>query len=195
MIRGNPLNDGTWLYTWKQGRQLAVMSGGGQSWNFTYDADGLRTQRSNANGGYTYTYTYSGGQLSRMNCGSHVMWFTYGADGKPLTINLNGTTYYYVTNLQGDVVAILNSSGTAVVEYTYDAWGKLLNTADTTSNNLGLLNPLRYRGYVYDRETGLYYLQSRYYNPEWGRFINADDLAYLGANADLINFTLYTIRA
>jgi RHS repeat-associated protein len=83
-------------------------------------------------------------------------------------------TATYVTNLQGDVVAILNRSGTAVVNYTYDAWGKLLTTTDSTTISLGLYNPLRYRGYVYDRETGLYYLQSRYYNPTWGRFINVD---------------------
>ena len=68
----------------------------------------------------------------------------------------------------------MNSAGTAVVEYTYDAWGKPLATTGSMANTLGLHNPLRYRGYVYDRETGLYYLQSRYYNPEWGRFINAD---------------------
>ena len=63
-----------------------------------------------------------------------------------------------------------------VVEYTYDAWGRLLSTEGTEKLDIGLYNPLRYRGYVYDRETGLYYLQSRYYNPEWGRFINADKL-------------------
>ena len=121
-----------------------------------------------------YTYVYNGSQLSRMTYRSNTMRFTYGADGTPLTINLNGTTYYYVTNLQGDVVAILNSSGTMVVSYTYDAWGQLLGTVDYTDDGLGTLNPLRYRGYVYDVETGLYYLQSRYYNPTWGRFINAD---------------------
>ena len=89
------------------------------------------------------------------------------------------------------MVAILNSSGTAVVNYTYDAWGKLLTTTGSMASTLGYYNPLRYRGYVYDEETGLYYLQSRYYNPTWGRFVNADDIAYLGANADLISFNLY----
>lgn len=173
---GNPLSDGTWTYTWEQGRQLVRMSYAQNVWNFTYDSNGMRTGRSNAGTGYAYTYTYNGSQLSRMTCGSNVMRFTYGADGKPLSINYNGTTYYYVTNLQGDVIAILNSSGTMVVEYTYDAWGNPLTTTGTMANTLGLHNPLRYRGYVYDRETGLYYLQSRYYNPEWGRFINADGL-------------------
>ena len=171
---GNPLSDGTWTYTWSQGRQLSRMSSGSSFWNFTYDADGMRTGRSNT--GTVYTYTYNGSQLVRMNSTSANMRFTYGADGAPLTISYGGTIYYYVTNLQGDVVAILNSSGVMVVEYTYDAWGRLLSTTGSMANTLGLHNPLRYRGYVYDRETGLYYLQSRYYNPEWGRFINADGL-------------------
>ncbi len=77
-------------------------------------------------------------------------------------------------------MAILNSSGTSVVTYTYDAWGRLLTTSGSMASTLGVHNPLRYRGYVYDTESGLYYLQSRYYNPELGRFINADALASTG---------------
>ena len=78
------------------------------------------------------------------------------------------------------MVGILNSSGTQVVAYTYDAWGRLLSTTGSLASTLGVYNPLRYRGYVYDRETGLYYLQSRYYNPIWGRFLNADALVSTG---------------
>ena len=98
----------------------------------------------------------------------------------------NNTLYYYVLNAQGDVVGLVNSSGKLVVEYVYDPWGKLLETKIgvaetdskyTTYNNMALRNPLRYRGYIYDRDTGLYYLQSRYYDPEIGRFINADSYA------------------
>ena len=92
----------------------------------------------------------------------------------PATITYNGTPYYYVTNLQGDVVAIMDRYGEIVVEYSYDAWGKLLKTTGSMQYNLGVYNPLRYRGYVYDRELGLYYLQSRYYDPELCRFLNAD---------------------
>ena len=90
--------------------------------------------------------------------------------------------------MQGDVIAILDGSGYAVVEYMYDAWGKLLSTTTNSTSNctseeaaaLGVHNPLRYRGYVYDQETGLYYLQSRYYDPELGRFLNADALIATG---------------
>ena len=78
------------------------------------------------------------------------------------------------------MIAILDDAGATVVEYTYDAWGNILSTSGSLSDTLGKTNPLRYRGYVYDEETGLYYLQSRYYAPQMGRFINADALIATG---------------
>ena len=120
-----------------------------------------------------------------MTSGSLVMRFSYGTDGRPLALEYNEVSYYYITNLQGDVVAIVNSSGTTVVKYTYDAWGRLISTDDDTNINLGEINPLRYRGYIYDQETGLYYLQSRYYNPTWGRFLNADAFVSTGKSTGL----------
>ena len=175
---GNLSTDGTWVYAWKQGRQLYAMSTGVSTWYFAYDADGMRTGRTSSSA--SYTYVYNGSQLSRMRYGDIELGFTYDATGRPLTVYYNGVVYYYALNLQGDVVAILNSSGAQVVGYTYDAWGRLLSTTGTMASTLGLHNPLRYRGYVYDTETGLYYLQSRYYNPEWGRFINADGYVSTG---------------
>ena len=158
------------------------MSNGTTTWTYTYDSDGLRTGRTN--GTTTYTYVYSGSQLSWMTVSDGTvdieMHFTYDASGRPLAVVYNGIIYYYALNLQGDVVAILNSAGSAVVNYTYDAWGKPLTTTGSKASTLGQDNPLRYRGYVYDSETQLYYLQSRYYNPEWGRFINADALVSTG---------------
>ena len=115
-----------------------------------------------------------------MTVGSDTLTFTYDASGRPLSVSLGGSTYYYVTNLQGDVTAILNTSGTAVVTYTYDAWGNPLTTSGDLATTLGTLNPLRYRGYVYDTETELYYLQSRYYDPQIGRFLNGDAYASTG---------------
>ena len=97
-----------------------------------------------------------------------------------MAVTYGGATYYYATNIQGDVVAILNASGTAVVTYTYDAWGNILTTTGTLASTLGTHNPLRYRGYVFDQETGLYYLQTRYYNPELGRFLSADAFVSTG---------------
>ena len=177
---GNPVNDGTWTYEWQRGRQLKSMSeiGGDTVWTYTYDSNGMRTGRTD--GTTTYTYTYNGSQLVQMTVGNDVLRFAYDAAGTPLSVNYNGTTYYYVTNIQGDVVAIVNASGVKQVEYSYTSWGKLISTTSTLATTLGADNPLRYRGYVYDAETGLYYLQSRYYNPTVGRFINADAFAATG---------------
>ena len=121
--------------------------------DFTYDANGMRTQRTN--GSTTYSYVYNGGQLSQMTIDAAedvVLNFTYDASGTPLSVNYNGTYYYYVTDLQGDVVAIVDTAGVKVVEYLYDAWGRLLITGGTKATDLGVHNPLRYRGYVYDPE-------------------------------------------
>jgi RHS repeat-associated protein len=91
----------------------------------------------------------------------------------------NGSEYFYLTNLQGAVTGLADAAGATVVSYSYDSWGKLTSTTGSMASSLGVKNPYRYRGYRYDTETGLYYLQSRYSNPELGRFINADDSAIL----------------
>ena len=175
---GNPLSDGVWAYTWEHGRELAAMSNGSTTWTNTYNADGLRTRRTN--GSTTYNYIYNGGSLTQMTVGSDTLYFAYDVSGTPMSVTYNGTNYYYATNLQGDVTAILNTSGTAVVQYTYDAWGSPLSITGTMAETLGVVNPLRYRGYVFDSETQFYYLQSRYYDPELGRFLNADAYASTG---------------
>lgn len=93
----------------------------------------------------------------------------------------NGVQYFYFTNQMGDVISITDAQGNELVEYEYDEWGKLILTrADNQSNeSIANINPIRYRGYYYDTETGYYYLQSRYYDPGLGRFISADDFAYV----------------
>ena len=166
------------------------MSNGSTTWTYTYDANGMRIGR--GNGVTNYTYVYSGTQLIEMTSGWDKLLFTYDAEGRPLTVEYRDLincpnhaessctsacqTYYYVTNLQGDVIAILDETGNEVAEYSYDAWGRLLCNLDEDEETIYSLNPLFYRGYVYDRETKLYYLQSRYYNPEIGRFISADSV-------------------
>lgn len=144
----------------------------------------MRTRRSGgvvgADSSTVYTYVYNGSQLTQMTRGTDVLDFYYDASGTPVAFKHNGTFYYYVTTLQGDVLLILDEDGEIVVFYDYDAWGKILAIGGSMATTLGTLNPLTYRGYVYDHETGLYYLQSRYYNPEWGRFLNADVLVSTG---------------
>ena len=115
--------------------------------------------------------------------------FFYDAQSRPAKVNCNGVIYTFVHNLQGDIVGIIDNAGTLVVEYKYDAWGKLLSTTGTLVDTLGKRNPFRYRGYVYDDDTELYYLRSRYYRPVWGRFLNADTV--IGAAGELFSHTLY----
>ena len=176
---GNLLSDGTWAYTWQHGRQLAGMSKSGQTIAYGYDSDGKRITKTVD--GTAYNYHYLGDQLVELTWSGNKLHFTYDSTG-PLSVNCNGTEYFYVKNAQGDVTGLVNASGTRVVTYTYDAWGNLLTTTGSLATTLGEQNPLRYRGYVYDTETGLYYLQSRYYNPGWGRFINADDTTLLASS-------------
>ncbi|MBR5323081.1 MAG: hypothetical protein IKU48_06010 [Clostridia bacterium] len=107
------------------------------------------------------------------------------------TVNDGTTTtdYYYIHNLQGDVIGIVDTNGTKVVEYTYDAWGKILATTGTLATTIGELNPIRYRGYYYDAETGFYYCRARYYDPEICRWINPDK--YVSTGQGLISFNMF----
>ena len=165
-------------FTWVNGRQLGALQKGDLSIEYGYNADGLRTFKSVNN--IRTEYVWDGSSLIGQKTGNNVLVYLYAADGLA-GFQYNGVNYYYLKNGQGDVVGILDSSGTLVAKYTYDAWGKLLSVTDAAGNDksadasfIGNINPVRYRSYYYDTETGLYYLQSRYYDPEVGRFINAD---------------------
>ena len=105
-------------------------------------------------------------------------------------------TYYFEKNLQGDIIAIYTEAGTKIGSYTYDAWGNCTVSTESGTTTIQkqivrTLNPFRYRGYYYDYDTGLYYLQSRYYNPQWGRFLNADYAEVIGDNASLSEKNLF----
>ena len=173
---GNPLNDGTWTYTWQNGRQLQKMQKSGVTAEFVYNADGLRVQKT-VNGVVT-KYTLHGKNIVHMTSGADELHFFYDAQNRPAVVVYNGTAYAYVRSLQGDIVAILDENGNVAVSYGYDAWGAPLWCTGELAETLGKVQPFRYRGYVFDEETGLYYLRSRYYNSELGRFLNADTIYY-----------------
>ena len=123
--------------------------------------------------------------------------YLYDENGSAYGIICNNTYYYYIFNAQGDVVGIIDANGAYVANYDYDAWGNILSITDSTGTDISQntahianINPIRYRGYYYDSETGLYYVSSRYYDPEIGRFINADDIAYLGMGG-LTSYNLF----
>ena len=169
---GNPLSDGTWTYTWQNGRQLQKMQKAGVTAEFVYNADGLRVQKT-VNGVVT-KYTLHGKNVVHMKRGDDELHFFYDAQNRPAVVVYNNVPYAYVKNLQGDVIAILDAAGNVVVSYVYDAWGAPIGKSGSMASTLGTVQPFRYRGYVFDEETGLYYLRSRYYNAERCRFVNAD---------------------
>ena len=192
---GNPLSYDGWTYTWENGRQLKSLSNASTSLSFKYNSDGIRTEKTV--NGVTTKYTVFGDKVSFETTGSDKIHYSYDASGNLFSMNLNGTEYYYVRNAQGDITGLIDNTGNIVVSYTYDTWGKLLSTTGTLASTIGVKNPYRYRGYRYDTETGLYYLQSRYYNPEWGRFVNADDAGILEVDQDSLienNLFVYALN-
>ena len=128
----------------------------------------------------------------------HLVQFLYDLEGKVFGLRYKESgsdvilDYYYLHNMFGDVIGLIDSNGTQVVSYQYDSWGALLSMTDHSGCNLSILNPFRYRGYVYDDETGYYYLKSRYYDPESGRFLSADHIdVMLDSKNTLINKNPY----
>jgi len=114
--------------------------------------------------------------LLRETYDENVLDFFYDANGNPSVLKYNGAPYYYILNLQGDVIRLVDAHGNTAACYEYDPYGNAIDA----SGSHATINPLRYRGYYYDNETGLYYLQSRYYDPVVGRFINSDSYASTG---------------
>ena len=177
---GNPLlyyNNN--LFSWENGRWLSTVTKGANSYSYTYDGNGIRTSK-NVNGTVT-EFIYADGVLLGQTTEDNTLVFLYDESGNKFGFIYNGAYYYYDINLQGDVVGIYNSNGVKVVTYEYDPWGIITNITDTSGINIGTINPIRYRGYYYDNETGFYYLQSRYYDPNICRFINADTTDILTA--------------
>ena len=172
---GNPLSYRGWTMNWQGGRQLSSMTKGSDTLSFAYNESGLRTSKTV--NGVTHNYVWQGSKLAADITDAYALYFHYDSSGDVIgftrTANGTDTEYFYVKNLQGDILKVITATGTEAATYTYDAWGKLL----TSTGDMADVNPLRYRGYFYDAETGLYYLQSRYYDPEVSRFINPDVFA------------------
>ncbi len=190
---GNPLQyrDGMAL-TWQNGRRLSTISKGSDSISYSYDADGLRTSKTV--NGTTTNYYWLNGTLQAQKTGDEYILFLYDESGSAYgMIVKNGSAeeyYYYVYNLQGDVIGIIDESGNTVIEYSYNAWGEIETVTGTLAETVGQRNPIRYRGYYYDGETGFYYAGSRYYDPEVGRWISADG-AIAGVGGDIRGYNLF----
>ena len=111
-----------------------------------------------------------------------MIYYIRDEEGSLIGLKYNDKVYYYIKNMQEDIIGITDENFNKIVEYEYDSWGNIITIKDNNGNiitdesHIGIINPFRYRSYYYDKETKLYYLNSRYYNPEWGRFINADGI-------------------
>ena len=189
---GNPSSYKGKTLTWTRGRMLASCG----SDSYLYDMDGVRQEKTV--NGVTHTYYTDGTKIIAEKVGDKVFEYYYDAQGI-IGFKYDGNVYYYKKNLQGDIDRIYDANKNLVAEYKYDAWGNhriysgegLDITENATYNNsVAKVNPFRYRGYYYDAETGLYYLNSRYYDPSIGRFINADDISYIQPT-DINGLNLY----
>ena len=173
--------------TW-DGRELTSLTNTNQTISYTYGSDGYRTSKTV--NGETIDYTYIEGKLTLVDVVFGELYFNYDDKGNLGRIKYTKTdgTYtnnFIVVNSRGDVEAIYDTNGSLLARYTYDTWGNIISVKDASGNSItdethiANLNPIRYRGYQYDEETGFYYLNSRYYDPEVGRFINADDIGII----------------
>ena len=176
--QGNPLtyyNGENYTFTWQNGRQLASATKGTTNVTYKYNSDGIRYEKTV--NGVVHKYYLNGSTITAETIvdNGNVTYIEYFYDTLGAhSFSLNGTMYFYIKNLQGDVMHIATADNTIVASYTYDAWGNIESVTGTLANTVGAINPIRYRGYYYDNETGLYYVSSRYYDPEIGRWINAD---------------------
>ena len=187
---GNLLSDRKYTYSWTKGSLLEKVTGDGLEAVYTYDASGIRTSKK-VNGTTTEYLTAGGSVLSEKKNG---VWqhYLYDGSGQLMAIRYKGADYYYIRNGLMTITGLVDANGTAVVNYFYDSWGNMLNITGSMAASLGKDNPYRFKGYYYDEETGMYYLKSRYYQPEICRFISADNEDVLiDTHVDLANKNLY----
>ena len=168
------------------GRELSSYQDNTNNITYKYNLDGIRTSK--IVNGIETKYYLEGSSIIFEDRNGNMIYYIYNGD-ELLGFIYNSNTYYYHKNIFGDIIGILDSNYNEVVTYTYNSWGLLTNKTDTTTINLSTINPFRYRSYYYDEETNLYYLNSRYYNPEWGRFVNAD--GYLSTGQSIIGLNMF----
>ena len=167
--QGNPLTYLGHTLEWEKGRQLKSFD----NIEYTYNANGIRTSKKV--NGVLHTYTLDGTKILRETWDGNTLIPLRDNQESICGILYNNIPYYFIKNLQGDVIAIVDKDAQTIARYSYDAWGVSEIKLDSSACQIATINPFRYRGYYYDKEIGMYYLQSRYFDPEMGRFINTDE--------------------
>ena len=174
--QGNPLTYLGHTLEWEKGRQLKKFD----NIEYTYNANGIRTSKKV--NGVLHTYTLDGTKILRETWDGNSLVPLYDNEDGVCGILYNNVPYYFIKNLQGDVIAIVDKDAQTVARYSYDAWGVCSVAQDSVG--IATINPFRYRGYYFDEEIELYYLQSRYYDASVGRFVNGDEVVFATILAD-----------
>lgn len=182
---GNPKNYLGHTLRWSCGKQLISFD----DVTYKYDENGIRTSKESNN--VTTKFYLDGTKIVEQCDGNKTIHFFYDSKGEILGFKYNGETYFYVKNLQCDIIGIIDIEGNVVVKYEYDPWGKVVSISGNNIQ-LGELNPFRYKAYYYDSETDLYYIKSRYYDANTGRFINVDDINYIGVTKTTISYNPFS---
>ncbi len=189
--QGNPISYLGHTLAWEKGRQLKQFTKeDGTVISYTYNANGIRTSKTVA--GVKHEFVLDGTKILRETWGGNTLTPLYDNENSVCGILYNNVPYYFIKNLQGDVIAMVDKNAQTVARYTYDAWGKVLSVKDANgdlidaNDHIATINPFRYRCYYYDTEIDLYYTASRYYNPSLARFVNYDDARTLTINETIL---------
>ena len=184
--QGNPLSYLGHTLTWEKGRQLKSFDNN----TYTYNANGIRTSKTVD--GIRHDYVLDGSKILRETWDNNTLIPLYDNEDSICGILFNDVPYYFQKNLQGDVIGITDKDAHVVARYFYDAWGVCTDVQDNSDCSVATVNPFRYRSYYFDSEIGIYYLQSRYYNPVVGRFVNADEAMFAVIPNNLLQHNLFT---
>lgn len=193
---GNPLTIGTSIsLDWINGRELNQYKDSNNVIKYKYNVAGMRTCKTINN--VATQYYLEGTKIIYEKTNNNLLYYIYDEIDGLIGFKYDNNIYYYIKNNNDDIIGILDSNFNIVARYCYDCFGNIISIVDgagndisTDNNHIANINPFRYRSYYYDKETGLYYLNQRYYNPKWGRFINPDSIG--ASNSTLTGYNLYT---
>jgi len=194
---GNPSNievsGNQYAYEYEGRRLISVNSGTTLNTTYAYNDQGIRVYKSTDD--HEYEYILDGDLVViEIIDETDYIYYTYDVNNTLISMCYNGIEYYYLSDTQGNIIGLMDQSGDIVVEYRYDAWGNIIKQSSSITG-LDEINPYRYRGYRYDEELNLYYLQSRYYDPSIGRFLNIDDTNYLSDDtSSSLNLYAYAVN-